>query len=306
MKVIVGVDGSAGSWAAVTLAGRLLSADRDQLLLYNSPAPLHVKGLQRADADALQRARAALADAVFDKATEHLDPTWAPRIQRIHGEQKPAHGLLMAAEEQRAELIAVGARGIGPLESILVGSVSRAVALHASAAVLIVRPPVHDAGPLRVLMACDGTETSSRAGEVLKRLDWPDGSVGKIVTVLESRVVGQVPDWLEQQARDSQTDLLARAWVEQHDHQRQERCDQLRQFCQEHLPAIFQNQPPLVRDGHAAQQILHAIRDEQIDLVVCGARNQSLWRQLLLGSTSHHLLNHAHCSVLIVRQHEKP
>jgi universal stress protein E len=80
----------------------------------------------------------------------------------------------------------------------------------------------------------------------------------------------------------------------------------LRQFCQEHLPAIFQNQPPLVRDGHAAQQILHAIRDEQIDLVVCGARNQSLWRQLLLGSTSHHLLNHAHCSVLIVRQHEKP
>jgi nucleotide-binding universal stress UspA family protein len=27
---------------------------------------------------------------------------------------------------------------------------------------------------------------------------------------------------------------------------------------------------------------------------------------MLLGSTSQHLLNHAHCSVLIVRQHEKP
>ncbi|MCO6456151.1 MAG: universal stress protein [Pirellulaceae bacterium] len=307
MKVLVGVDGSTGSWAAAALASRLLTPASDQLLLYNSPPTLYARGSQRPSSEELDQARTALAEAVFAKAADQLDSSWEAHFQTICGKQKPAHGLLVAAEEVRAEMLVVGARGIGPLESLHVGSVSRAVAQHANIPVLVVRPrPDSHSHPLRVLMTCDGTEASAAAADVLHRLHWPAGSVGLTLNVVESRIVGQVPTWLEQQARDSQTDLLAKAWVEEHDRQLQTHRDQLQQFCQERLPAIFRQSSPLVRDGHPAQQILQVIHDQRIDLVVCGARNQSAWRQLLMGSTSQHVLSHAPCSVLIVRQHEQP
>ena len=307
MKVIVGVDGSPGSVQAAVLAGCLLSPDQDELLLYNSPASVYTRGAQRPDAETLDRARRAIADAVFDRVLDSLDPAWKDRVERICGEKKPAHGLLVAADERHAEMIVVGARGIGPLESVLVGSVSRAVAQHAPIPVLVVRSSeTTNPDSLRLLMACDGSDASRLAGNVLNQLHWPEATVGRVVTVLESRIVGEVPAWLEEQARESDTDLMAKAWAEEHDEQRRTRRDGLRQFCRDNLPAFFQQDQPIVRDGHPAEQILKVIAEENVDIAVCGARTHSLWQQLLMGSTSQHLLSHAPCSVLVVRQHEKP
>ena len=49
-----------------------------------------------------------------------------------------ADALLAAAED--AQLLVVGARGLGGFERLLLGSVSQQVALHASCVVTIVRP----------------------------------------------------------------------------------------------------------------------------------------------------------------------
>lgn len=62
---------------------------------------------------------------------------------RIYADGKPAKVILQALEENGADLIVIGRRGINRVERILVGSTSEWVASHASCPVLIIRqnPP---------------------------------------------------------------------------------------------------------------------------------------------------------------------
>ena len=53
--------------------------------------------------------------------------------------------------------------------------------------------------------------------------------------------------------------------------------------------------------GHPVDRIVAAAEDAKADLVVIGSRGLSEWRSFLLGSTSHGVLHHAHCPVLVVR-----
>jgi nucleotide-binding universal stress UspA family protein len=81
--------------------------------------------------------------------------------------------------------------------------------------------------------------------------------------------------------------------------------ENLRRCCGE-LPVIFQGQAPRVAIGIPSAEILLAIRKERFDLVVVRARGFGPVGRLFLGSTSERFLTHAPCSVLIMRQHERP
>ena len=52
---------------------------------------------------------------------------------------KPAEGIMQAASKQHADLIVMGAKGLGAIDRFLLGSVSTRVVQHANCAVLIVR-----------------------------------------------------------------------------------------------------------------------------------------------------------------------
>ncbi len=56
-----------------------------------------------------------------------------------------------------------------------------------------------------------------------------------------------------------------------------------------------------VRAGNAAQQIINVARQGGFDLVVLGARGHSFLEHFLLGSTTDRVVDHAPCSVLVVR-----
>lgn len=60
----------------------------------------------------------------------------------------------------------------------------------------------------------------------------------------------------------------------------------------------------VLREGVADQQILQAIEDNNIDLVILGTRGRSGLAHLFLGSTAERILRHASCPVLLVREHE--
>ncbi len=53
--------------------------------------------------------------------------------------------------------------------------------------------------------------------------------------------------------------------------------------------------------GHPAERILSAAQDENADLVVVGSRGLNAWRAMVMGSVSVHIVQHAHCQVLVVR-----
>ncbi|HWB08205.1 MAG TPA: universal stress protein [Pirellulales bacterium] len=306
MKVLIGVDGSSGSFGAIRLASRIVSGD-DRVALYYTPPEMRHPSSSDADPEVLERARKALADSVFEEARNRLPDALKTSLKTIVGTKPPRQGVLLAAEDWRAELIVLGARGSAPLGDVRLGSVATAVAHTSRIPVLIARtadePAAH--GPFKVLLTHDGSPASQQCAELLGAFHWPPQTVGRSMTVVESLYAGKLPDWLEQQARDAQTEAMAEAWQREHEEEKRRKRAELERCCQS-LPTPFR-QPPIVAEGYPAEEILRVITDDAVDLVVLGKHGRGMLERLLfLGSTSDKVLSQAPCSVLMVPQRERP
>jgi nucleotide-binding universal stress UspA family protein len=303
MKVLIGVDGSQGAFRAVKQVGRYLQAPRDCVVLYCSPP--EVRG--GIDETMREKARQAIARAIFDEARANLPEALRAGVVEIVGTQNPGHGLVVAAEECRADIIAVGARGLGPLAAMLVGSVSREVVYGAKAPVLVVREsPFGEDGVLRVLAAYDGSNACRQALEAATRFAWPDATQAVLLSVIEPMMAAELPDWLEQQVRrDPETEAMAQTWAREHQRERQQRQEELAALARQ-LPPPFRDAKTVVVEGNADEQILAACTAQRADVVVVGARSQGTLERLLVGSTTERILAHAPCSVLVAREREKP
>ena len=143
MKVLVGVDGSSNSFAAVAFVGRLLSPNDDELvLLFAAPAVSFED--ERLDPAVEERARSSFSRAILDAALERLPESWQRRAEPREVVGQPGAALLTAADDFGAELIAVGFRGTSSLmEQFMLGSVSRTVVDHGPPLALRLAPSAH-------------------------------------------------------------------------------------------------------------------------------------------------------------------
>ncbi|WP_068619535.1 universal stress protein [Paenibacillus tuaregi] len=53
--------------------------------------------------------------------------------------------------------------------------------------------------------------------------------------------------------------------------------------------------------GDPAKLICETARDHEVDLIIMGTRGMSLVTEMLLGSVSHQVIQHAHCPVMTVK-----
>jgi nucleotide-binding universal stress UspA family protein len=301
MKALIAVDGSSGGFEAVRQTGQVLQPGRDQVILYYSPPGIKLDN-GSVEPEVLERARASLATAVFQEAKSLLPEALQAGVETILGRQPPKQGIVAAAESSCANLIAVGARGLGPIERLLLGSVSSSVVHAARVPVLVARPRGADRQqqPLQVLVACESVSEDGYLADIIKTLHWPAGTQGFAVSVVQSMFAGSVPTWLEERARSEEVEAMARAWVAEHEAEIKSKRAELAAFTAS-LPEPFRTTKPIVVEGHPADQILATIAEQKIDLVMMGSRTPSPMERFLVGSASQTVLNHAPCSVLIVR-----
>lgn len=300
MKVVVGIDGSAHSLAALKFASRLLDPRKDTIVLYYSVPTAALESLRPQSTDLYARAREAFADAVFRGAREALPPEFAAGCITVHDKQKPQKGVLTTANAHAAEMLVVGARGTGRLQRLLLGSVSRAVAHSCELPTLIVRnAPTAAAPPVRVLLACPGAEAGAPISAVLEKLSWPAGSEVCVLHVIESLFAGEIPDWLVEQARSSEVELHAQAWVLEHEQDKKEAERQMQEYS-DNLPQGLARSQVVIAEGNPAEEILNCLERERFDLTVVGTQGLGRVMRMLVGSTSEHVLAHAPSSVLIV------
>src|SRR5215470_8037541 len=96
----------------------------------------------------------------------------------------PREKIIDVAAEWDADLIVVGARGLGAVATALLGSVSLAIARHAPCPVLIVRPTVR---PLHsIVVAFDGSRGAQHAARFVGALPLPTEVGVRLVGVVQS------------------------------------------------------------------------------------------------------------------------
>jgi nucleotide-binding universal stress UspA family protein len=142
-RVLVAVDGSETARAALRFV-RIVHRPEDAHvgLLHVLPAPTASGGRRRRRSAANREPgldpRPADADAVLADAAAVLGETGRP-VEQLVSEGDPAREIVRIAEDRDVDLVVVGARGLGTLERLLLGSVSETVLHHAARPVLIVR-----------------------------------------------------------------------------------------------------------------------------------------------------------------------
>ena len=294
MKVLAGVDGSKKSLDALQFTARFLNPEEDHFVFFFRPPEVRIEHEQRLIPEIPEDFRSGVIQRVFHKSKTMLPPEFREEIETIIGEKKPSNGLLEAAEQIRADLILVGAdakdRSFGPF----LGGVARKVAREAKVPVLVFRATqVADADrPLNVLLAHDGSEDSTHAGRRLARFDWPSGTVGTVIRVMDwidIRIAGGVKgpglgkhdyeEYVANALEQTQKELMAMI----HD-----------------IPPFLTLKPPVVKQGSAVEEICETAETEQADLIVVGPHGHRMTRRVL-GATTESLLHYAPCSILVSR-----
>jgi nucleotide-binding universal stress UspA family protein len=150
---------------------------------------------------------------------------------------------------------------------------------------------------MKILLAVDGSEDSKRAIEEVARRNW-DAAKVKMLYVVEipappvPDLMGVGYDLTREIPRES-TEHAEKMLATLAETLKAKAVDKSLEISTEAIIAS-----PL---ESAAQVIVNEAKSNDADLIVIGSRGLSRWKQLLLGSVSMAVAQHAPCSVEIVR-----
>ena len=134
MKIILAVDGSEQSYeAARALSGLAHAEELTVLTVASVPGlsyPTIGAGLAKDLAMEVEKSMREEGEALLERVISLLPPNPGP-VKKILELGDPAEIILRVAEEQQADIIVMGARGLGQIKEHMFGSVSHRVITHA-------------------------------------------------------------------------------------------------------------------------------------------------------------------------------
>jgi nucleotide-binding universal stress UspA family protein len=299
MNVLVGVDGTEKSLAAVRFVARLTSSRQDRITVFFAPPRRRRSIYPSVSAEAQLAMITAFTDSVLTQALAQLPEGFARASLVAEQEEPPARALLEAARRTESDLIVVGAGDSSHRLRFFVGGVAHRVIHEADRPVLAYRQKEgpETTGPLHVLLAVDPTETTDQVLTTLHQFTWPVGSRGRILHVTDYIEDERLRHWVDQSA-----DFAATGWQAALDREVSEEHARLREqlaTLQQRLPEIFHGEPPLVTVGHVVERIVEVVERDDTDLVILvGHRRGRISRWL--GSSTEGVLLQAKASVLVL------
>jgi nucleotide-binding universal stress UspA family protein len=209
----------------------------------------------------------------------------------------PTEKFIKYAEEQKPDLIIIGAKGLRTTAGILVGGVAQQVVEYAPCPVLVVRAPYN--GLRGVMLVTDGSASSQQAAQFLGRLPLPVGVRLWVMHVLPPppipmMIVGTPMGNVPIAFRDSGEAAALKA-------QEQKDGQALVGSTLAALQALGKPAEGILKSGDAATEIIAVVKEQKIDLLVTGSRGLTPIRSWMMGSLSRKLVHYSECSVLVVR-----
>jgi nucleotide-binding universal stress UspA family protein len=325
MKVFFAVDGSRESLNAVRQVGQFLSPATDTAAFYFAPpevvfrrggsvlapvtdavaaavepADVAVKQLST-DQDLQVQAAEAVVEIVVSKARQLLPEPLAAGARVITAQHMPREGILIESEKWGADLVVVGARGMSGFDTVLFGSVSRAVVHGSRIPVFVARTVSEHRGdrPFRVLFAYDGSACCEAALTAAGKLTLPQNTEVIAMTAIDT-LPPEVPEWMAQAGRSAEAAAMIDRWTREVERDKAQAREGLTALMGKQFPP-FVGAEVVVAEGHSAEQILRLVETRRIDLVVLGSQGKGLLKRLFIGSTSEKVITHSPCSVLVAR-----
>jgi nucleotide-binding universal stress UspA family protein len=235
----------------------------------------------------LQRCFADLAKTAVEESAGALRKHFTSVETRI-AEGDAREEILRAADGWEADLIVVGARGLG---GALLGSVALGVTRHAHRPVLVVKRPagrVH-----RVVVGVDGSAEALAAVRFVARLPLAPQTVVRLLGIVEPpRFPTAEPDILD----DTLWSMVAGVTEELRIKLYHALADAKDEFTGGSATVETE-----LLVGQVAHELVREASEPNVDLLVVGDRGLGRFKRLLLGSVSDAALRDAPCAVLVVK-----
>ena len=283
-KILLGDDRSEHAYAAVALLEDLPFTSGTEITVFRAFAPTQATDL------------ILMEDALNQTCNRFRKKGLQAKPELLLG--SPTEKFLKYAEEQKPDLIIIGAKGLRATTGILVGGVAQQVVEYAPCPVLVVRAPYN--GLRNVMLVTDGSASSQHALQFLGRLPLPGSARLQVMHVLPPPPIpimlmetpmGNVPvgflDPEEASALSAKEEKEGQA---------------LMVSAINALQAMGKSAEAILKRGDAATEIMKVVKDRNIDLIVTGSRGLNPIRSWMMGSVSRKLVHYSGRSVLVVRQ----
>jgi nucleotide-binding universal stress UspA family protein len=283
MKTLLAVDESDNSHEAVHALKYLARAEQLTLLhALNVPRPAYPMMLPEVAEDlykTLEQSMREDGERLLDRVQSLLPMHAGPSTKHLRI-GSPAEVIVSMAEEQKADLIVMGARGLGPVKERLLGSVSHRILTLARCATLIVNGPVK--AMKQILLPLEGPFDAEAAIRFLQLKPFHDAIELSLLTVLPST---QPPGPADAAAATAAADIL------------EEQAEYIEGVA-ERLRAIGYQAHGVAVAGVPTAVILQEATTLRSDLILMGTRGRQGITRFVLGSVSHAVLHKMPCPVL--------
>ena len=271
MKTILAVDGSDNSYEAVHVLKYVARAEQLTLLhALDVPRPIYPMMLPRVAEEhykVLEQSMQEDGERLLDRVQSLLPLHAGPSTKHLRI-GSPAEVILSMTEEQKADLIIMGARGLGPIKERLLGSVSHRILTLAPCATLIVNGPVKDMK--QILLPLEGLDDAEAAIRFLQLKPFHEAVEVTLLTVLP----WTEPPWPRDSAAAAATEVL-------------EKQADFIEGVAERLRAIGYQAHGVAVVGTPSTMILQQATTLQSDLILMGTRGRQGITRFVLGSVSH-------------------
>jgi nucleotide-binding universal stress UspA family protein len=283
MKTILAVDGSDNSYEAVHVMKYMARAEELTLLhALNVPRPAYPMMVSEVTEEiykTLEQSMREDGERLLNRV-QSLLPLHAGPAKKHLQVGSPADVIVSMAEEQKADLIVMGARGLGPIKERLLGSVSHRILALAPCATLIVNCPVK--AMKQILLPLQGPFDAEAAIRFLQLKPFHEAVELTLMTVLP---------WTEPPWPGGAAAAAAATEI-------QEKQTEYIEGVAERLRAIGYQAHGVAVVGTPSTMILQQATTLRSDLILMGTRGRQGITRFVLGSVSHAVLHKMPCPVL--------
>lgn len=208
-------------------------------------------------------------------------------------EGEPWREIAEGAEELKADLVVMGHQGLSAVREYLLGGTALKVVRHSGASCLVVRRPLPEGRPARVLYCADGSVSAGHARDLLMDMPLAADTVVDVVAVVDMDVTSLPEKFYPDED-------VSKMMAELRSHYQTAAQKTLDVECAR-LGRRFSAVSGQIRFGAPDDEIIKAAASFGSDLVVMGCRAMKGLSGIIVGSESLRVLRHTATNVLVAK-----